>query len=187
VVSFDVPDGTDLGRLQHGVNALCGPQIVVREAEAVDDDFDARRSATARTYRYTVLNRPVPDPFLAATSWHVAPALDRRAMVLGCDPLIGEHDFSSFCRRPRTEEPVSLVRRVRDARWDDLGDGVLRFEITANAFCHQMVRSLVGTLVDVGRGRRRAGEVMGILRAQDRQAAGQPAPPHGLCLWSVTY
>jgi tRNA pseudouridine38-40 synthase len=185
VVSFDAEGQPDVERLQHGVNGLLGPRIVVREAAVVGDDFDARHSARSRTYRYTVLNRPVPDPFLAATTWHVTAPLDFRALRLAADPLIGEHDFSSFCRRPAPD--AELTRRVQDAQWDDLGDGVLRFEITANAFCHQMVRSLVGTLVDVGRGRTRAGEVLGILRARDRQAAGQPAPPHGLCLWSVAY
>ena len=102
-----------------------------------------------------------------------------------CDPVIGEHDFSSFCRLP--SDDVSLIRRVHDARWLDTGEGVLRFEIEASAFCHQMVRSLVGTMVDIGRGRKRAGDLAGILRAQDRSVASQPAPPHGLCLWGVLY
>jgi tRNA pseudouridine38-40 synthase len=185
VVTFDVGGELDLDRLQQSVNGMLAPAIVVREAEVVAADFDARGSARSRTYRYTVLNRPVPDPFLATTTWHVTAPLDLRALRLGADPLIGEHDFSSFCRRPAPD--VELTRRVLEAQWDDVGDGVFRFEITANAFCHQMVRSLVGTLVDVGRGRTRAGEVLAILRARDRQAAGQPAPPHGLCLWSVAY
>jgi tRNA pseudouridine38-40 synthase len=111
--------------------------------------------------------------------------LDLAAMRLACDPLLGEHDFSSFCRRPGPD--VSLVRIVRDARWVDARDGVLQFEISASAFCHQMVRSLVGTLVDVGRGKTRAGELSGILAARSRAAASQPAPPHGLCLWAVDY
>ncbi len=191
VVTFDAFTETlDLERLQTSVNKLCGPAVVVREATAVDPDFDARGSATERTYRYTVLNRAFPDPFLHATSWHVAQPLDLRAMTLACDPLIGSHDFSSFCRRPKVADgadPVSLTRRVTDARWTDLGDGLLRFEISANAFCHQMVRSIVGLLVDVGRGRSRAGDVLGIIRAQDRQVAPSPAPPQGLCLWSVAY
>jgi tRNA pseudouridine38-40 synthase len=190
VVSFDAPADVDLDRLQTLVNKLCGPAVVVREATEVPPDFDARGSATARTYRYTVLNRMFPDPFLHATTWHVSPALDRRAMTLACDPLIGTHDFSSFCRRPKVaegQEPVSLTRRVVDARWTELDDDLLRFEITANAFCHQMVRSVVGLLVDVGRGRTRAGDVLGIIRAKDRQVAPSPAPPQGLCLWSVAY
>ncbi|MFN8039459.1 MAG: tRNA pseudouridine(38-40) synthase TruA [Acidimicrobiales bacterium] len=190
VVSFDLPADADLPRLQRSVNRICGPALVVRDATWVDDGFDARFSARWRRYRYTVVNRPVPDPFLAGTAWHVPQLLDLRAMTLACDPLIGEHDFSSFCRRPKAPAgapEVSLVRRVRDASWVDDGDGVLRFWIRADAFCHQMVRSVTGLLVDVGMGRRRAGDVMGVLRSRDRAAAGTIAPPHGLCLWEVGY
>jgi tRNA pseudouridine38-40 synthase len=188
VVSFDArAEGLDLPRVQRAVNRMLRPAIVVRSAEVADRGFDARLSARARRYRYLVLNRPTPDPFLAATAWHVEAPLDLSRMRLACDPLIGEHDFSSFCRRPKGDGEVSLVRRVVDARWTDEGDGRLRFDIVATAFCHQMVRSIVGTLVDVGRGRRRAGEVKGILSARDRSAAGEPAPPHGLSLEEVVY
>jgi tRNA pseudouridine38-40 synthase len=152
----------------------------------VPASFDARRSATSRRYRYTVLNQPTPDPFLAATAWHVGRPLDRRAMQLACDPLYGEHDFSSFCRRP-PNPGGSLVRRVLEADWVDGGDATVCFEIEASSFCQQMVRALVGTMVDIGLGRRRAGEMSGILRARNRAAAGQLAPPHGLCLREVLY
>jgi tRNA pseudouridine38-40 synthase len=192
VVSFDVPADamSDLEALQRSVNALCRPSIVVRSAEAAPPDFDARFSAQWRCYRYTVLNRDVPDPFLAATTWHVAVPLDLAALRLASDPLIGEHDFASFCRRPKVDadvDPPTLVRRVTSVRWDDLGEGLLRFEIVANAFCHQMVRSIVGTLVEVGAGKRLAGSILHTLRARDRSQAGQLAPPHGLCLWAVGY
>jgi tRNA pseudouridine38-40 synthase len=184
VVSFDARTDVDLADLIRAVNRTLRPAIVVRAAEPASDDFDARYSARWRRYRYTIVNRPVPDPFAAATSWHVETPLDVAAMRLGADPLVGEHDFSSFCRRP---PKGSLVRLVNEARWVELGDGLLRFEIEATSFCQQMVRAVVGTLVDVGRGRRKAGEVAGILRAGNRAAAGQLAPPHGLCLWSVGY
>jgi len=193
VVSFDLPataaDTTALARLQVSVNRLCSPSIVVREVAVAPDDFDARFSAIARTYRYTVLQTPVGDPFRVRTVWHVPELLDLRAMQLACDPFIGEHDFSSFCRAAQRSDgtPVPLTRRVTSATWVDPGDGTVQFRVTASAFCHQMVRSLVGTLVEVGRGRRRAGEMMGILLAGDRQAAGQLAPPTGLCLWHVDY
>jgi tRNA pseudouridine38-40 synthase len=191
VVTFDARSaGLDLVALQRSVNKLCAPRIVVREASTVDPGFDARHSAVARHYRYTILNRPVPDPFLAGTAWHVATLLDLASMRLGADPLIGEHDFSSFCRRPRVREGMavpSLVRRVLDVRWHDLGHEVLRFDISASSFCQQMVRAVVGTLVEVGTGRKRAGDVRGILEARDRSRAGQLAPAHGLCLWAVTY
>lgn len=173
-------------RLQRSLNIMLGPAIVARSVELVTSDFDARHSATGRRYRYTVLNRPVADPFLAATAWHVVDPLDLGSMRLACDPLIGEHDWSSFCRRP-PDPDASLVRVVRSAGWSDLGEGVLRFEIEAGAFCHQMVRSIVGTLVAVGTGKLRAGEMSAIVRARDRRFAGQPAPPHGLCLWEVGY
>ncbi len=167
---------------------MCAPKIVVRQVDLVQADFDARRSATARVYRYSVLNCPVADPFLARTAWHVAAPLDLGAMRLSCDPLIGEHDFSSFCRRPRgtTSDEVSLTRRVIDARWEEVGD-VLRFDIEASSFCRQMVRSVVGTMVEMGRGRQRAGDMLAIREARDRSRSGQPAPPHGLCLWKVRY
>jgi tRNA pseudouridine38-40 synthase len=191
VVTFDAPAvELDLDRLQRSVNGLCRPDIVVRTAEVAPPDFDARFSARWRCYRYTVSNRPVPDPFLARVTWHVAEPLDLPAMRLGTDVLVGEHDFSSFCRVPRRGSDglsVSLVRRVVEAGWHDLGDGGLRFEIRANAFCHQMVRSLVGLLVDVGRRRRRAGDILAILRARERAGVGTIAPPSGLCLWAVGY
>lgn len=188
VVSFDARvDRADPEVLARAVNRATVPAIVVREAEIASDRFDARFSARARRYRYSVLNRPVPDPFLAATTWWVPAPLDLHALWLSADGLIGSHDFSSFCRRPKGETEVSLVRRVHDARWIDLGDGLLRFEIDASSFCHQMVRSIVGTMVDMGRGRLRPGQMLSILAARDRQAAGSVAPPQGLCLWEVDY
>lgn len=202
VVSFDAVDEPDTTGVQRSLNKMLAPAVVVRSVDVGPPGFDARRWATGRRYRYTVLNRPLPDPFLAATTWHVADPLDLRSMTLACDALIGEHDWSSFCRRPPAPAdtgadtgadagadaaPASLVRTVRDARWADLGEGLVRFDIEASAFCHQMVRSLVGTLVSVGRGRRRAGEMTSILRARDRSKAAEPAPPHGLCLWEVLY
>ena len=192
VVTFDVPDGTDAVAVRDGLNGLRGPEIVVRAAVEVLPDFDARASALSRRYRYTVLNRAVPDPFLAATAWHVPGPLDLRALRLACDPVIGEHDFATFCRRPKPSdpqvEPPSLVRRVLDAAWHDQGDGVLRFEIEASSFCHQMVRSVVGVMVEMGLGRSRPGEMAAVVRAADRQVApGNLAPPHGLCLWEVRY
>ena len=186
VVHVDLPAGTDLERLHRSLLKLCGPRIVVREVEVVADDFDARFSARSRTYRYRVLNAPVPDPFTAHLAWHVAAPLDTDLLALACDPFLGEHDFSAFCRRPPVEG-ASMTRRVRTAEWKELGDGLLRFDVEASAFCHQMVRSLVGTMVAVGRGKKRAGDMAFILRSGDRKLAGQPAPPDGLVLWEVLY
>ncbi|MBA3605436.1 MAG: tRNA pseudouridine(38-40) synthase TruA [Actinomycetota bacterium] len=192
VVSADVPAGTDLDDLVRRLNKLCAPAIAVRSAAWAAPDFDARFSATWREYRYDVWNAPTPNPLLGGRAWFVPQPLTAWAMHAACDPLIGEHDFSSFCRRPKVESDqpeLSLVRRVLAAGWSDVGgDGShLRFTIRANAFCHQMVRSIVGTLVDVGLGKATPGDVRGILVARRRDAAGQVAPPHGLVLWEVGY
>ena len=191
VLSADLPEGTDLERVQRSLNARLGPEVVVRELTPAPDDFSARYSATGRRYRYTIVNRPVPDPFLARTAWWVADPLDVGAMTVAAQPLVGEHDFASFCRRPRVDpgQPeVSLVRRVTGVRWHVLDPGdVLRFDIEGSAFCHQMVRSIVGFLVDVGWGRRQPDSTIDVLRARDRAAAARPAPPHGLVLWQVDY
>ena len=191
VVSVDVPDDADLAELQRRLNKLCGPEIAVRDAAWVAADFDARFSAAWRHYRYDIWNDPAPNPLLAGRAWHVARPLVRWALDAACDPLIGEHDFTSFCRRPKVDagkDEPSLVRRVHLARWTTVDDGPhVRFEIRANAFCHQMVRSIVGTLVDIGLGKVTPGDLRGILLARDREAAGQVAPPHGLVLWEVAY
>ncbi len=195
VVSGDLPDDTDLQVLVRRINRMCGPEVVAREAVwAESPDFSARFAARWRHYRYDIWNAPQPNPFLATTSWHVVQPLSLAALRLACDPLIGEHEFSSFCRRSKVAEgqpEPSMIRKVMLARWSEVptdhGPGLLRFEIRANAFCHQMVRSIVGTLVDAGTGRLHAGDVRGILLAKDRQAAGQVAPAHGLCLWEVGY
>lgn len=190
VVSIDLPDDTDLGHLVHRVNSMCGPQVVARSAEWVEDGFDARFSAVWRHYRYTVLNTATPSPFLADTTWHVREELDVASMERAGESLVGEHDFATFCRRPKVREGEpdrTLVRRVMSTKWLPLEDGLLRFEIRANAFCHQMVRSIVGTLVDVGRGRYLPEQMVGMLQARDRAVAGTVAPPQGLCLWEVGY
>lgn len=195
VVSGELPAATDLRRLERSVNALCAPDLSVRDVAWAEPSFSARFSATGRTYRYHVWNDPVPNPLLARTTWHVPQDLDVPAMDDAAASLLGEHDFSSFCRRPKPgagfDEP-SLVRHLQSARWtpaddDQWGWSLLRFEITASSFCHQMVRSIVGTLVDVGLGRRLAGSLPATLAALDRNAAGQVAPPTGLVLWSVDY
>ncbi len=188
VLSFDVVERkANPVELSRAVNRNLVPGIVAQSCSVVPDTFDARFSATYRHYRYTVLNRAVPDPFLAATTWWMGMQLNLEVMNQACEPIIGGHDFSSFCRRPKTDVDVSLVRRVSFAQWQDLGDGLLRLDIRANAFCQQMVRALAGTMVDIGRGHLRAGEMGSILAARDRSKAGQVAPPHGLCLWEVGY
>jgi tRNA pseudouridine38-40 synthase len=191
VVSGDLPADVDLDDLVRRLNKLCAPGIAVRDPAWVADGFDARFSATYRHYRYDVWNAPTPNPLLAGRAWFVPQPLARWAMTAACDPLIGEHDFSSFCRRPKVADgdpEPSMVRRVLSARWTELDHAAhLRFEIRGTAFCHQMVRSIVGTLVDIGLGKASPGDVRGIMVARDREAAGQVAPPYGLVLWEVGY
>jgi tRNA pseudouridine38-40 synthase len=186
VVSFDAAIGADLDRLERSLNKMLAPAVAVREVAWAPQGFDARYSAVSRTYRYSISCRAWPDPFIAATTWQVGAPLDLRAMQAACDALLGEHDFSSFCHLSK-RSPRSLVRRVLAADWSDLGCDQLRFEIRATSFCQQMVRSVVGLLVEVGMGRRKAGEMMGVIAAKDRSLAGPVAPPHGLCLWAVEY
>ncbi|MEO8692502.1 MAG: tRNA pseudouridine(38-40) synthase TruA [Acidimicrobiales bacterium] len=192
VVTFDAdPARLDLEVLQRALNSLCRPSIAVRDLALAEPDFHARFSATARVYRYRVYNVSPPNPFVRSTSWHVPQPLDLAALRNATIPLVGTHDFSSFCKRTRTVRPptkeVSFVRAVRRAEWSRRGDGMVVFEIEARSFGRQMVRSIVGTLVDVGLGRRRASEVPAIIAARDRNVAGSVAPPHGLVLWLVRF
>ncbi len=206
----------DPSALVNSCNRQLAPSIVVRGASVAPRGFDARRSASWRRYRYLVVNAPVPDPLLAGLCWHVVDPLDLRTMAAASDVLLGEHDFRSFCRRaPGTVAADPMPRRVTGAAWHLIADAdrtsdavserarggslapsgslaptvgrLLAFEIEANAFCHQMVRSLVGTLVDVGRGRLRPADIPAILGAADRRLASQPAPAHGLTLMAVDY
>ena len=189
VVHVDIPKPKrfDIDRVHRSLNKIVNPEIVVRSIELAPVTFDARFSATYRHYRYTILNRYLPDPFLTDTTWHVRSPLDIKTLQLATDAFIGHHDFSSFCRAEKHKPDNSLVRLVTEAYWLQLPDGVLRLEIRANAFCQQMVRSIVGFLVEIGQGKRTAGDVMETLRARDRSFAPNIAPPHGLCLWEVGY
>jgi tRNA pseudouridine38-40 synthase len=187
VVSMRVPtdEPVDTDKLARAVTRQLGPEVVVRACDVVADDFDARRGALWRRYRYLVVNRPVPDPALARTSWWVDAPLDIHRLRLAADPFVGEHDFACFCRKG--PEGSTTQRTVLESRWTDLGDGLLRYEITARAFCWQMVRSVVATIVEAGKGRVRPGEVLGMLRDPERPRVSVLAPAHGLTLWAVGY
>jgi tRNA pseudouridine38-40 synthase len=186
VVSLEAPPDADPAHVKKAVNGMCAPEVVVRACERVDGGFDARRSARSRTYRYTIVNQPEPDPFLARFAWWVPVDLDIGQLRLAADPFIGEHDFAAFCRKG--PEGSTTVRRVLESHWlPSEREGVLVYEVRATAFCWQMVRSIVGTIVEAGAGRRRAGDLLGVIRSGERASAGRPAPAHGLTLWSVEY
>lgn len=191
VVSADLPDRTNLEVLMRQLNSMCGPSVVVREAAWAPADFHARYSALWRSYRYSVLNSAVPDPFQSSTSWHITTPLKLHAMQLACDAIIGEHDFSAFCRKPKStgddDYEYSMRRRVMSAQWSDIGSDLLLFEICGNAFCHQMVRALVGVFIEIGLGKRPASDMRGLIITSNRSQSAPVAPPHGLCMWEVGY
>ena len=128
VVSIPVDGDVDTTRLRRSLNGMLGPEVVVRDAQVVAPDFDARHSARWRSYRYTIVNRPSPDPFLARYAWWVPEPLDLTLLRLGSDPFLGEHDFSTFCRKGPAGSHA--VRRVLSSEWCDAGDGILRYDIS---------------------------------------------------------
>ena len=183
VASFVAKDDVDLERLQRSVNRMLAPEIVAWEVRRATEGFDARFSATAREYRYRIGTGAWPDPFEARFVWHRPGALAVPSMREAARPLLGEHDFASFCRRPQSGGTVRRLERLSIVRAGD------RVEISAraNAFLHQMVRTLVGTLLAVGDGRVETGRVREILAARDRGRTPQMAPAHGLTLERVIY
>jgi tRNA pseudouridine38-40 synthase len=184
VTSFTTTTNLAPGRIRDGVNAILGPELVVRAASDVPEGFDARFSATAREYRYVIATGDVADPFTARYIWHRPGRLHVPSMRRAGGMLLGERDFASFCRDPgRGSSTVRDLQRVAVRR---VGDQV-SIAFRANAFLHQMVRSLVGALVTVGTGRLEPDAVGRIMAARDRAAAPQIAPPHGLTLERVIY
>lgn len=183
VMSGVLPDDLDLDGTRASLNGMLGPSIAILALNAASHDFDARFSARSRTYAYAVRASDVPDPFLASTTlWH-RKALDVDAMQEAAGHLVGAHDFASF---GRVDEGLSSVRHLFELRCTRDQD-LIRIRARANAFIQQMVRSVVGTLLYVGEGRRSPDAMVEILDARDRSAAGPVAPPHGLCLVSVEY
>jgi tRNA pseudouridine38-40 synthase len=166
------------------LNARLPRDIRVLAVRTVPPDFDARRTARLKRYGYLLETGPVAWPFLRDHAWHVGHPLDTDAMAQALAPLRGKRDFAAFCAAPgRGRDPVCSVRAVRVvARGDRVG--VL---MSADSFLHHMVRNVVGTLVEVGLGRRPPGWVADVLAGRDRRAAGPTAPPQGLHLLRVLY
>jgi tRNA pseudouridine38-40 synthase len=187
VISFDGPLDLDVRRVTKSVNSQMSGEVVISQLQvAPDQEFHARFSAQWRRYRYTIDTGDAPDPLQSHQRWWVRWPLDIDVMRLACDPLIGEHDFSALCRRPSNPD-ATMMRRVHEAKWSALTDTTWAFDIRANAFCQQMVRSIVGLCVDVGRGHFSAGQVRSIVRSKDRANTGTLAPAKGLVLEEVGY
>lgn len=171
--------------LRKGLNALTPGDIYVKDADYVPLDFHARFSAKSKTYEYTVLNRPDPDVFLRAYAWHVSQGLDFEAMKACVAHLRGRHDFASF--RSSGSGNINPVREMMRSELYRSDEGRSRFIFEANGFLRHMVRNIVGTIIEVGRGKFTHDEFVEILQAKDRRLAGIKAPARGLCLTKVKY
>jgi tRNA pseudouridine38-40 synthase len=184
VAAFSTGRPVDCAKLQRGLNALCGPEIVAQRVGLVGDDFDPRRDARSRLYEYRIRNAPWTSPFTRRHSWHVHRVLDRSVMQRAAAALVGEHDFSSFQAADCDAE--NPTRQVFESSWETVGEDLV-FRIEATAFLRHMVRNMVGTLVEVGSRERTVEDFLDVLAARDRTRAGVTAPPHGLCLVKVAY
>lgn len=183
VVSMVSKDTFDTDTVLRSLNGILGPEIAIFGIEQADDEFNARFSARWRRYRYLVDTGIAPDPMTRHQAWHVGPSIDMERVRSATVPLLGEHDFSSFCR---SVEGRSNVRVIEEAIWEEDGEFRL-FWIRANSFCHQMVRSVVGHIYDVGRGFASSASTAEVIEARDRSRVATVAPAHGLSLWEVGY
>lgn len=184
VINFSAPESFPVDRIQPALNGLLPASIKAKSVNEVLEGFHARYSAKARTYKYIVLNRETPSALLARYTWHLTCILGVGLMRSAAAGLIGKHDFASFGMPERIGG--STIRQVFDLRIGRRKDAVF-FVIRANAFLRGMVRAVVGTLAEVGQGKRPPEDIGRILSACDRQNAGVSAPPQGLYLTKVEY
>jgi tRNA pseudouridine38-40 synthase len=194
VVNFITSSRIPIERWPLALNTLLPKDIIVYAAKEMPDEFHARRSAKRKTYRYSIWCGKFPDPFLRRTFLHHPRPLDVQRMREGLVHLVGEHDFTSFCSTKEAKE--CKVRTIYDARiecsepqaeYQVLSGMELNIYITGSGFLYNMVRIIVGTLLEVGEGKREPNEMAYILEAKDRALAGPTAMPHALTLWDVHY
>ena len=179
VASVDVEGGPPADRAAEALNAVLPGDLAVIGGEEAEPDFHARHSARSRSYRYRILRRRNQSPLEAHRSWWYPKPIDEVALADSAELLLGKHDFRAFT--PTTTQHAVLRRTVLEARWLERGE-LLEFEITANSFLRHMVRTLVGTMLELPP--ERIGE---LLEGQDRSNAGTTAPPWGLYLEQVQY
>lgn len=185
VVTFDLVKEFKADVVRDAMNAYLMPEpIAVLEAEQVDESFSARFSATGRVYLFRILNRRAPAALEQGRVWHVRKPLDADRMAEAAKYLIGHHDFTTFrhigcqAKSPMKTLDVARVKRVGDE---------IHLGFASRSFLHRQVRSMTGTLAEVGVGRWQPEDVETALEAADRRACGAVAPPEGLCLTHVTY
>jgi tRNA pseudouridine38-40 synthase len=183
VVAFDTAWRHGLGDLHRALNAVLPADIAVLKVEETTSDFHPRYDARSRRYRYSIYNTSIRSPLERRYSLHVAAPLDVEAMQRAAQLLVGERDFATFGQPPQGD---NTVRQVLEAEWGGETPR-LHFDIEANGFLYRMVRSIVGTLFQVGRGERDVEAFEAALAARDRDQAGPTAPPQGLCLVKVRY
>jgi tRNA pseudouridine38-40 synthase len=184
VASFHTSSTRTPDQIRTYLNGRLAPEIAVAAVREVAAGFDARHSASAREYRYVIDTAEVPDPFSGRFTWHWPERLDAAAMRRAAALLVGEHDFTTFCRHPgagrSTIRDLQRLTVRRDGERIEIG-------LRANAFLHQMVRIIVGALVQVGEGRIGEQALPRMLAARDRAAAPKAAPARGLTLERVFY
>ncbi len=193
VASFSLARDVSADVVRRALNAQLPGAVRVLSAEAALDDFHARFSARGKTYRYRIWNADVADPFERRQAWHVYGALDVVAMQAAARLIEGSRDFAAF-QGPRTEIK-STVRNVATSTLRNeecgvrIGEGgrLLVYEVTGDGFLRHMVRTIVGTLVEIGRGRKPVDWMNDVIASRDRAAAGQTAPAEGLFLVTVHY
>jgi tRNA pseudouridine38-40 synthase len=183
VIAFDTEWKHPLDALQRALNSVMPRDVALRKVEQAEPDFHPRFDARSRSYRYTVLNQEDRSPLARRTSLHVGRELDLDKMQQAARLFVGEHDFATFGQPPQGD---NTVRRVLRAEWS-AEEPWLWFDIEANAFLYRMVRSLVGTMLQVGNGSWTVEDVAQALAARDRSQAGPSAQPQGLCLVRVEY
>ncbi len=185
VAHFKTQSQMEVARIHRALNSLLPRDIVVQKVEEVDEDFHARKYSKSKIYEYRILNRNLRSAFHRGYVWHIPQKLNLAEMKKATRSLMGEHDFSAF--RTVGSPTRTTVRKVIRAEWKRGQNGLIRFEIEANGFLKQMVRSIVGTLVEVGKGKMKAGDIRKILNSKDRKEAGPTAPAQGLFLKEVKY
>jgi tRNA pseudouridine38-40 synthase len=184
VASVRLTCAHDTATLARALNARLPPDIRVLVVEDKDERFHARFSARSKTYRYQIRNAPIASPFERAYVWHLAESLALEPMSRAAALLAGTHDFAAF-RSAGSDVPTTVRTMIR-SEWRDTS-GLLTYEISGDGFLRHMVRAIVGTLVDIGRGRREPEDVAALLQGGTRARAGATAPPQGLFLVTVDY